>query len=159
MTDFFLLIFAIIMMLIGLTGCILPVVPGPPLSFAGILLLHFSRFGDFSFRFLLLMGLVALLVSLLDYVVPIWGTKKFGGSKAGIWGATIGMLLGIFFLPPIGILAGPLTGAIIAESIKGRDFNTSLRAGIGSLVGFMLGTGLKLASSLIMTYYFTVEIL
>ena len=159
MFDWFLLISGIIMMLIGLPGCILPVIPGPPLSFIGILLLHFSRFGNFSFSFLLIMGLVALVVSVLDYIVPVWGIKKFGGSKAGIWGATIGLVLGIFFFQPVGIIAGPLAGAIIAESIKGQDFNKSLRAGFGSLVGFMLGTGLKLAASLTMTYCFVVEIL
>jgi uncharacterized protein YqgC (DUF456 family) len=158
MLDWFLLILAIVMILIGLIGCVLPVIPGPPLSFIGLLLLQFTKFGNFTSTFLLLMAAVAIIVTVLDYIVPIWGTKKFGGSKAGIWGATIGLVLGIFVLPPIGIIIGPLVGAIIAESLKGKDFNKSLKAGFGSLVGFAMGIGLKLATSGVMTWYFFKEL-
>ncbi|UCG29064.1 MAG: DUF456 domain-containing protein [Bacteroidales bacterium] len=156
--DWFLLILAIVLIIIGLIGCVLPVIPGPPLSFIGLLLLHFTRFGTFSSGFLLLMAFVAIVITVLDYIVPLWGTKKFGGSKAGIWGATIGLVIGIFFLPPIGIIIGPLVGAVIAESLKGKDFNKSLKAGFGSLVGFALGIGLKLATSGVITYYFFQEL-
>ena len=141
-------------MLVGLAGCILPILPGPPISFVGLLLLQFSRFADYSLNFMLLMGFIALLVSIVDYVVPVWGTKKMGGSKAGIWGAAIGMFIGIFFFPPIGLIVGPLVGAILAESIKGEDFQKSFRAGMGSLLGFILGIGIKLIASGVMTYYF-----
>lgn len=158
MLDWFLLILALVLILIGLIGCILPVIPGPPLSYIGLLLLHFTRFGDFGFTFLVVMATVAIVVTILDYIVPVWGTKKFGGSKAGIWGATIGLVLGIFVLPPIGIIIGPLVGAIIAESIKGKNFNKSLKAGFGSLVGFAMGIGLKLATSGVMTWYFFKEL-
>lgn len=158
MLDWFLLILSIVLILIGLIGCILPIIPGPPLSYIGLLLLHFTRFGGFSFTFLAVTASVAIVVTILDYIVPVWGTKKFGGSKAGIWGATIGLLLGIFVLPPFGIIIGPLVGAIIAESIKGKDFNKSLKAGFGSLVGFAMGIGLKLATSGVMTWYFFKEL-
>ena len=154
MVDYLLLIFGIILMLIGLVGCILPIIPGPPISFVGLLLLQFSRFADYSLNFMLLMGFIALLVSVVDYVVPVWGTKKMGGSKAGIWGAAIGMFVGIFFFPPIGLIVGPLVGAILAESIKGEDFQKSFRAGMGSLLGFILGIGIKLIASGVLTYYF-----
>lgn len=156
--NFLLLISGIILMLVGLIGCILPLIPGPPLSFAGLLVLHFSDFGEFSFSFLVLFGTIALVVTVLDYIVPVWGTKKFGGSKAGIWGATIGLVLGIFFFPPIGIILGPLAGAIIAESIKGKEFNKSFIAGLGSLFGFLMGVVIKLIASFVMTYYFVVEL-
>jgi len=145
-------------MLVGLIGCILPLIPGPPLSFIGLLVLHFSNFGEFSFSFLVLFGTIALVVTVLDYIVPVWGTKKFGGSKAGVWGAAIGLVLGIFIFPPIGLILGPLIGAILAETIKGKDFGSSLLAGLGSLVGFLLGIGMKLAASIIMTYYFIIEL-
>jgi uncharacterized protein YqgC (DUF456 family) len=158
MLDYFLLVFGIIFMIIGLLGCILPIIPGPPFSFIGLLLLQFTRFGDFTFSFLAIMGFVALAVTIIDYIVPVWGTKKFGGSKAGIWGATIGLVLGIFFLPPIGIILGPLAGAIIAESIKGKEFNKSFIAGLGSLFGFLMGVAFKLIASFVMTYYFVVEL-
>ena len=158
MLDYFLLIFGIIFMIIGLLGCILPIIPGPPFSFIGLLLLHFTRFGDFTFSFLAIMAFVAPAVTIIDYIVPVWGTKKFGGSKAGIWGATIGLVLGIFFLPPIGIILGPLAGAIIAEYITGKEFNNSFIAGLGSLFGFLMGVVIKLIASFVMTYYFVIEL-
>ena len=155
--DYILLGIGIFMIIIGLLGCILPVIPGPPLSFVGLLMLHFTDFGEFSTNFLLLMAFIAIFVTILDYIVPIWGTKRFGGSKAGVWGSTIGLILGIFFFPPIGSILGPLVGAIIGESINGAEFKDSLRAGLGSLLGFLLGTGIKLISSGLMTYYFFKE--
>lgn len=158
MPDYLLLGLGIILMLIGIIGCILPVLPGPPISFTGLLCLQFSRFGNFSGSFLLLMGLLALIVTILDYIVPVWGTKKTGGTKAGIWGASIGMIIGIFFFPPIGIIIGPLIGAIAGESIKGATLHQSFRAGLGSLLGFFIGIGLKLITSFIMTFYFFKEL-
>jgi uncharacterized protein YqgC (DUF456 family) len=85
--------------------------------------------------------------------VPVWGTKKFGGSKYGTRGAAIGIIVGIF-LGPVGIIIGPLLGAFVGEMIFRDDFNYALKAGFGSLIGFLAGVGLKLAASLIMTFYF-----
>ena len=155
MLDYFLLGLGIILMLIGLIGCVIPIIPGPPISFIGLIVLKFSKFGDdLTTRLLLILGLVALVVTVLDYVVPIWGTKRMGGSKAGMWGAGIGLIAGIFFFPPIGLIIGPLVGAILAESLRGEEFNKSFRAGMGSVLGFFLGIGLKLIASAVMTYYF-----
>ena len=103
------------------------------------------------------MGFLAVFFTVLDYIVPIWGTKRFGGSKAGVWGSTIGLIVGLFFFPPIGIILGPLIGAIVGESMQGSEFKDSLRAGMGSLLGFLLGTGVKLISSGLMTWYFFKE--
>ncbi len=158
MVDYLLAGFGIILMSIGLIGCIVPILPGPPISFTGLLFLQFSRFGHFTTSFLWGMAMLALMVTILDYIVPVWGTKKTGGSKAGIWGATIGMIIGIFFFPPIGIILGPLAGAIIGESIKGASLHQSFRAGMGSLLGFFLGIGLKLIASFVMTFYFFKEL-
>ena len=145
-------------MILGILGCVLPVIPGPPVSFTGLLLLHFTRFAEFSFTFLVLFGSVAIIVTVLDYIVPLWGTKKFGGSKAGLWGAGIGLVLGIIFFPPLGIIIGPFAGAVIGEAITGKDAAGSFKAGMGSLLGFLMGVGLKLATSIIMTYYFIREL-
>ncbi|MCH7657279.1 MAG: DUF456 domain-containing protein [Bacteroidetes bacterium] len=158
MVDYILVAAGIVFIIAGLLGCILPIIPGPPLSFVGLLFLHFTGFRDFTSDFLLLMGAVAVVVTIIDYIVPVWGTKKFGGSKAGVWGATLGLVVGIFFFPPIGIIIGPLAGAVIAEMARGEKFNKSFRAGLGSLVGFLLGTGIKLAASGVMTYYFFKEL-
>jgi uncharacterized protein YqgC (DUF456 family) len=155
--DYVLLILAIILIVVGILGCILPIIPGPPLSFGGLLLIHFTKFAEYTTNFLVFFAVLAVLVTLLDYFVPIWGTRRFGGTKYGSWGATIGVVLGLFLFPPLGIILLPFVGAVVGETIKGSDFNASLRAGFGSFLGFLLGTGLKLITSLIMAYYFVKE--
>ena len=158
MGDIFLAAGGSVLMIIGFVGCVIPVIPGPPLSFIGLLFLHFSKYAEFSFEFLLLFGSIAVIVTVLDYIVPIWGTKKFGGSKAGMWGAAIGLVIGIFVLPPLGLIVGPFAGAVIGESISGKNAADSFRAGLGSVLGLMMGVGLKLAASLVMTFYFVKEL-
>lgn len=156
MSDYILLIFGIVLMILGIIGCLVPVLPGPPLNFMGILLLHFSRFGQFSKSTLITLGIIAVAVTILDYIVPVWGTKKFGGSKYGARGATVGLIIGLF-LGPMGIIIGPLLGAFVGEMIFKDDLRYASRAGFGSLLGFLTGIGLKLAASFIMTFYFVKE--
>ncbi|MGD0342613.1 MAG: DUF456 domain-containing protein [Bacteroidales bacterium] len=158
MSDYILLVLGIILMLIGIIGCLVPVLPGPPLSFLGIILLHFSRFGEFSSRTLITFAAMTIIVSVLDYIVPIWGTKRFGGSKYGTRGATVGLIIGIF-LGPAGIIIGPFAGAFVGELLFKDDIKYALKAGFGSLLGFMTGIGLKLAASCIMTFYFVKELI
>jgi len=158
MADYLLLIAGIILMIFGLIGCLVPVLPGPPLSYAGILLLHFTRFANFSQWTLIILACVTVAVTILDYIVPVWGTRKFGGSKYGTRGATVGLIIG-FFLGPAGIIIGPLLGAIVGELIFKDDFRYALKAGIGSLLGFLTGIGLKLAASFVMTFYFIKELI
>lgn len=152
--DYFLLGIGIIFIIVGLLGCVLPIIPGPPISFLGILVLHFTKFADYTTNFLLLLAFIAILVTVLDYVVPIWGTKRFGGTKAGMWGATIGMIIGMIFLGPLGLILGPLVGAIIGESIQGANNKDAFRAGLGAFIGFLTGVGLKLAASFYITWHF-----
>ncbi len=156
--DIILVIIGIILIFVGIAGCVLPIIPGPPISFIALIVLQFTKYADFSTEFLVFFASLATIVTVLDYIVPIWGTKKFGGSKAGIWGATIGMIIGLFMFPPFGIIIGPFVGAFIAESIKGASNDKSLKAAFGSLIGFMLGIGLKLISSFIITFYFFKEL-
>jgi uncharacterized protein YqgC (DUF456 family) len=153
MTDYVLVIIGLLIMILGIIGCMVPVLPGPPLSFFGLLLLHFTRFGHFTTWTLIIFAGIAVAVSVLDYLVPIWGTKKFGGSKYGTRGAAVGLVVG-FFLGPVGIIIGPLLGAFIGEMIFKDDFYYAVKAGFGSLIGFLTGVGLKLAASFIMTFYF-----
>jgi uncharacterized protein YqgC (DUF456 family) len=159
MADWLLAILGIVLILAGIAGCILPVIPGPPLSWAGLLLLHWTRFAQFSAAFLIVMACLAIAVTVLDYIIPVWGTKKFGGSKAGMWGATIGIFAGIFFFPPVGIIVGPFIGAVLGEIIAGKESGPALKAGLGSFIGFLLSTGLKLGVSLTMAYYFFRELI
>ena len=152
--DIALVVLAGILIILGVVGCFLPVLPGPPLSFAGILLLHFSSHAQFSTTFLIVVGTVALVVSVLDYLVPVLGAKRFGGSRLGIIGCIVGLVAGIFIFPPIGILIGPFIGAIAGELINGDDLQQAVKSGFGSLVGYLLGTGVKLAVSLTLGYFY-----
>jgi uncharacterized protein YqgC (DUF456 family) len=156
MSDYILLILGILLMILGIIGCLVPVLPGPPFSFLGLILLHLSRFGQFSNAALITLGTIAVVITLLDYIVPVWGTRKFGGSKYGMRGATVGLIIGLF-LGPLGIVLGPLFGAFVGEMIFKDDINYALKAGFGSLIGFLTGIGLKLAASFIMTFYFVKE--
>lgn len=158
MSDYILLSLAVILMLIGIIGCLVPVLPGPPLSYLGLILLHISRFAQFSKSILITLAIVTVVVTIVDYVVPIWGTKKFAGSKYGTRGATVGLIIGLF-LGPAGIIIGPFLGAIVGELIFKDDMKYAVNAGFGSLLGFLTGIGLKLAASLVMTFYFVKELI
>jgi uncharacterized protein len=156
MSDYILLILGILLMVLGIIGCLVPVLPGPPFSFLGLILLHLTRFGHFSNTTLITLGSIAVVVTVLDYIVPIWGTKRFGGSKYGARGATVGLIIGLF-LGPMGIILGPLIGAFVGEMIFRDDIAYAIKAGFGSLLGFLTGIGLKLAASFVMTFYFVKE--
>jgi uncharacterized protein len=153
MADYLLLAGSISLILLGIIGCLVPVLPGPPLSYAGLLMLHFSKFAEFPQGLLITLAIVALAVTILDYIVPIWGTRKFGGSKYGVRGATVGLVIGLF-LGPAGIIFGPFAGAFVGELIFKDDVKYALKAGIGSLLGFLMGVGFKLAASFVITFYF-----
>jgi len=157
--DYILIGLGIILMITGLFGCVLPLLPGPPLNYAGLLLLHFTSGFQFSTRFLVIWGIVTIVVYALDYVIPVWGTKKFGGSKRGVWGSMIGLIAGMFFFPPFGIIIGPFAGAVIGELTAGKDSKAALKSGFGSFVGFLTGTILKLIASGMMTWYFAKELI
>ena len=153
--DWVLLTVGGFLMITGLIGAFLPIIPGPPLSYGGLILLNVTHWSTFSTTFMVVMGVVAGVVTLIDYYVPVWGARKLGGSPAGVRGSLIGLIVGLFLFPPFGMILGPLIGGVAAELIVNRhDFSIALRTGLGSLVGFMLGTGLKLTSSSVMAFYF-----
>jgi uncharacterized protein YqgC (DUF456 family) len=141
-----------ILLLAGVLGCFLPVLPGPPLAFVGLLLQQLKSSPPFSTRFMVVFLLIAIAITILDYVIPVYGTKKFGGSKYGVWGSTLGLLVGLF-LGPIGIILGPFVGALIGELIAAADPAHALRAATGSFIGFLAGTFLKLIACLVMVGY------
>lgn len=152
--DYFLIISGILLMIGGIAGCALPVLPGPPLSYLGLLLLHFTSGYEFKPGFLLVWGLITILVTFIDYLIPVWGAKKFGASRPGIWGSIIGLLIGLIFFPPFGIIFGPFAGAVTGELLSGKNTPHALRAGFGSFVGFFAGVLLKLVASGMMTWHF-----
>ena len=148
--DIVLLVLAFFMMLIGLIGCIVPGLPGTPIAYIGLWIAQATDKIHFSWQFLLIWGIVVVIISVLDYVVPAWGTKHYGGTKWGVWGSTIGVFVGLFF-GAMGVILGPLVGAVIGELISGKALNDALKAGWGSFVGILFGTILKLIACGLMT--------
>lgn len=141
-----LIILGLIIALIGLAGSILPVLPGPPLSYAALIILSLAKqWEPFSITFLIVMGVLMLVVSLVDYVFPAIGARRYGASKVGMWCSVLGMLVGIFFTPPWGMFVGAFAGAVIGELAFGKGERGALRAGWGTFIGTMMGTGFKLA--------------
>jgi hypothetical protein len=157
--DTFLIVSGIILLIVGLAGCILPALPGPPLSYIALLLLHLTSSHQFSSKFLVIWLVITAIVVVLDYLVPVWGAKKFGAGKRGIWGSVIGLILGLFIFPPFGIIIGPFLGAVIGEMTAGKDKGPALKAGFGSFMGFMTGMLLKMVASGMMTWFFFKELL
>ena len=153
--DYLLIILAGILVIVGIIGCIIPALPGPPLSFAGIILFQFTRWGDLSAKLLIWLAIFTVLVTILDYILPIFTTRKFGGSRRGVWGSTIGLIVGLFF-GPLGIIIGPFLGAFIGEMTLKNDSTKAFRSAIGAFMGFLLGTGTKFAVSGVILYYFVV---
>ncbi|WP_304252739.1 DUF456 domain-containing protein [Parabacteroides gordonii] len=143
--DIFLIIVGAVCLLVGFAGCFLPVLPGPPLSYLGLLLLHFTDKVQFSATQLVVWGLLVVVVQILDYVTPVLGTKYGGGSKWGNWGCVLGTVVGIFLFPPWGILFGPFAGAVIGELLGGKKSFDAFKAGIGAFIGFLLSVVAKMS--------------
>jgi len=152
--DTLLIVIGIILLLVGIAGCIIPFLPGPPLAYLSLVLLQISSYKPFTTEFLTTWAIVTGIILLVDYYIPIWGTKKFGGTKGGTWGATIGLIAGMFIFPPFGIIIGPFFGAYIGELLNNQDSKKALRSAIGSFIGFLAGTVMKLAISIVMAVYF-----
>ena len=162
--DWVYIAIGVILIILGLLGAFLPGLPGPPLSFIALILIQLTSNPPFSENFLIIMGVIMVVVSVLDYIVPVYGTKKFGGSKQGVWGSTIGLIVGVIIMPLmgivigpfglIGIILGPFIGAYIGERISGKDSDSALKAAMGSFIGFLAGTFMKLVYSIVAGVYF-----
>lgn len=150
--DWLLIILGAVLVIVGIVGSFLPLIPGPPIAYIGLLIQQFRDPEPFSLRFLLIWLGIVIISLVLDYIIPAWGTKKYGGSKYGVWGSTIGLLFG-FFMGPWGVIIGPFLGAFAGEMIAGKTSKQSLRAAWGSFVGFLLGSLLKVVVCFVMLYY------
>ena len=160
--ETFVAVVAIVLGVVGILGSVAPALPGPPLGWVGLLCLYIwgngtNGAGEPMGASLLLvwMGIV-IVVSVLDYFVPAWFTKVTGGSRAGGWGAVIGLFAGLVF-PPVGMILGSILGAFVAEMlIAGKDAATSVKSAFGAFLGFMFGTGIKLICSAVLLFYILV---
>lgn len=147
--DIALLVIGFMLMLLGLLGSFLPVLPGPPISWVGLLLLHLTNAVPDDWWFLGITAVVALTILALDYVIPAIGTKKFGGTRAGMIGTTIGLIIGLLAPIPGGIIIGPFVGAFIGELSNKADHKTALKAAFGSFLGFLTGAFMKFVVAII----------
>lgn len=144
--------------LIGIIGSVIPILPGPALSFVGLLCAYLSDGSSITTGMLWMWGVITAVVSIMDYVLPGYFSKVFGGSKAGITGATLGVFAGLF-MGPIGIILGPFAGAVIGEMLnQHRTLDEAVKVGFGSLLSFIVGTGLKLVVAGMMMYYIAQDV-
>ncbi|UII29341.1 DUF456 domain-containing protein [Fulvivirga maritima] len=157
--DLLILIIAAVLLLAGVVGSFLPVLPGPPLAFIGLLIMQLTEKYSFSSQFIWVWLLITVVITVLDYLIPIYGTKKFGGTKYGSWGSVVGLIAGIFLLPVIGVIIGPMLGAFIGELIAGQTSKASMRAAWGSFLGFLAGTFMKVIICLVMIYAYIDKII
>lgn len=150
-------IFCALLGVIGILGSVLPILPGPPVSYVGMLILYIwgiDTRDDLTSTVMITWLVVAIAVVVLDYIVPAYFTKVTGGSKTAAKASTVGMFIGILFFPPAGMIIGAFAGALIAEMfIEGKELKHSFKAALGSFLGFLFGTGLKLIASGVMLYY------
>ena len=151
--DVLWIVLGIILMVVGLAGCILPFLPGPPLCYLALLIQQLQSTPPYTTNFLLTWAAITLVVTGLDYVIPIYGTKKFGGTKYGMWGCVIGLIAGLW-LGPFGLILGPFAGAFVGELIGSATSGMAFRAAVGSFIGFLTGTLLKLIACFVMGWYF-----
>ncbi|MDQ2657867.1 MAG: DUF456 domain-containing protein [Bacteroidota bacterium] len=142
-----------LLLLVGLAGCILPFLPGPPLCYLALLIQQLQTNPPYTTRFLVIWAAITVFVTVLDYVIPIYGTKKFGGTRYGMWGCVVGLLAGLW-LGPLGLIIGPFAGAFIGELIGNAGSEHAFRAAVGSFVGFLFGTLLKLIACFVMVWHF-----
>jgi len=153
------LILALILFVLGLLGTVLPVLPGAILIYGGMLLYGImTQFTTLGTNFFLIQALILVLVLAVDFLASAVGTRQFKGSKQAVWGAAIGTVLGMIFFGPLGLIIGPFLGAVIAELLQNPNLNQAIWVGIGTLIGFVSGTFLKIAIEIIMIVYFFMKI-
>lgn len=137
------IISSLLLVVLGIAGSFLPIIPGPITSWLGLFVLSYAKSIDISTVFLIVTFTIALLIFVLDYIIPAIGTKRFGGSKSGVIGTSIGLIVGLLSPIPFGIIIGPFIGALIGELMHKNDVNRATKAAFGSFLGFITSTFLK----------------
>lgn len=151
--DNFLIILSGFLIISGLIGCLIGKSPGAPISYVGLVVLHYTSIAEFSVHFFIRYGLLVIAVQGLDYLIPNWGDRRFGGSKRGVWGSIAGMLA-LMFLGPAGIMLGAISGAFVGELLAGRESYEAINHAVNSFIYFILGTILQVIVCGIFLWYY-----
>ena len=152
--DLILLIIGLLLCLIGIVGSFFPIIPGPVTSWLGILLLNLTSVVDFNLNFVLITLTVAISVGILDYLIPVLGVKKLGGTRSGQIGTTLGLIIALIILGPIGIIIGPFGGALLGEMSTKKSFQDSIKPAFGAFVGVVAGSVIKFLISLSFLFFY-----
>lgn len=155
--DIVLIVIGMLFMIFGIAGCLLPIIPGPPLSYIGLILLQLAPSHQFSSNFMIIMAIIAVAVTVLDNFMPAWSAKKSGGSKRAVWGSMLGLGIGMLVFPPWGLIIGPFLGAVVGELSTGKQTSEAFKSGFSTFVGFLGGVVIKLMASGVMLFYFIKE--
>lgn len=156
--DIFLVILGFVFACLGIVGSFLPVLPGPITSWVGLLLLHLTSVIPQNWTFLGITLAIAVFIFILDYFIPAMGTKRFGGSKYGVYGTTIGLIIGLFTPIPFGILIGAFVGALVGELIyDSKDTNRAIKASFGAFLGFLASATIKFSIATVYLVLFIVK--
>ncbi len=156
--DIFLLLLGFVFVCLGIIGSFLPVLPGPLTSWVGLLLLHFTDVIPMDWTFLGITLGLAILIWILDYFIPAMGTKRFGGTKYGVYGTTIGLIIGLLSPIPFGMLLGAFFGALIGELMyDSKDTNRALKASFGAFFGFLASATIKFSIAAVYFVLFVIQ--
>jgi uncharacterized protein YqgC (DUF456 family) len=154
-----LVVLALLLVLTGFFGCLLPIIPGPPLSYMGILVFSYAKdWEPFGLSFLLITFAVTFLVTVLDYALPAVTARRYGASPVAVWGSIVGLFLGLILFPPFGIFVGGFAGAVLGEFIAGRPGRMALRSGWGVFAGNILSLGMKMAFCGFLLFYVVIKL-
>jgi uncharacterized protein YqgC (DUF456 family) len=159
MIETVIIIIGVLLSITGILGCIQPALPGPPLNYTALLLLLLIPEIELSSTLLLVTGILTIIVLVLDYILPIWGAKVYKVSSYGIWGSVMGMIIGLLFFPPFGLIIGTFIGAVFGEMISGKSNSDAMRAGIVTFIFSLIAIVLKLSLSFYLTYKFIAEVI
>ncbi|MCB0457649.1 MAG: DUF456 domain-containing protein [Flavobacteriaceae bacterium] len=158
--DILCILIGFLFMLVGIAGSILPILPGTPISWLGLVVLYLAPSLEFDWTFIIITGIVGIGIYIMDYIIPALGTKQFGGSKAGAWGTTIGLVMGILAPIPFGIIIGPFVGALVGElAFNKTEGPQAFKAAIGSFLGFLASTFIKFFATLVYLGLFVYKVI
>lgn len=162
--DYIFLIIALVLLVVGIAGSFLPGLPGPPFSWGGLAFVYACNVVPLNYYILSITFVIMIAITILDFVIPSQGTKRFGGTKYGVWGTNIGLIIGLILPIPMGVILGPFLGALVGELVYDKnDMNRALKAAFGAFLGFLISTAGKIifglallfqASYLVIRYFF-----